>query len=258
MSLAIITLSRQGAHQAVRVAAGFPNARLYLHEKVEGAWRGERFASIAELTGRIFRGYAGLLYIAPCGVVVRAITPHLRGKKHDPAVVVADVFCRWAVSLLGGHEAGANDLAMAVANLLGAEPVITTTTEALKSLIVGIGCRKGTEAHRIVAAVYNALDETGGDISQVRLLASADIKASEEGLKAAARELGLPLRFVASVEIRDCGRSFGTSEFVASKVRLPAVAEPCALLAGRRARLILTKRNYSGVSVAVAEESSMW
>ena len=55
------------------------------------------------------------------------------------------------MSLLSGHEGGANDLALQIANLVGAEPVITTTTEALKSVIVGVGCRRGTEAERIVA-----------------------------------------------------------------------------------------------------------
>ena len=50
--------------------------------------------------------YDGLVYIAPCGVVVRAIAPFLEHKTKDPAVVVVDVGGRWAVSLLSGHEGG--------------------------------------------------------------------------------------------------------------------------------------------------------
>ena len=34
-------------------------------------------------------------------------------------------------------------LALAVGNILGAEPVITTTTEALKTVIVGVGLPPG-------------------------------------------------------------------------------------------------------------------
>ena len=86
-----------------------------------------------DLTEQIFASYTGLVYIAPTGVVVRAIAPLLRHKTTDPAVVVVDVGGRWAVSLLSGHEGGANELAVTVANILGAEPVVSTTTEAVKT-----------------------------------------------------------------------------------------------------------------------------
>ncbi len=46
------------------------------------------------------------------------------------------------------------------------------------------------------------------NLSQVRLLSSAGIKADEEGLSAAARDLGIPLRFIADEEIRRSNREF--------------------------------------------------
>jgi cobalt-precorrin 5A hydrolase len=45
---------------------------------------------------------------------------------------------------------------------------------------------------------------------------------------------------------------------VEKKVKLPAVAEPAALLAGRRTKLILPKITRNGVTVAVAQESFLW
>jgi cobalt-precorrin 5A hydrolase len=42
---------------------------------------------------------------------------------------------------------------------------------------------------------------------------------------------------------------------VEEQVNLPAVAEPVALLAGRRTQLILSRRIYNGVTAAVARES---
>jgi cobalt-precorrin 5A hydrolase len=194
----------------------------------------------------------------PCGVVVRAVAPHLENKRTDPAIVVVDAGGRYAVSLLSGHEGGANDLAVKVANILGAEPVITTTTEALKDLVVGIGCRRGVEAEAVVSAVREALRLAGGELSRVRFLASADIKAGEEGLLDAARRLGVPVRFVGSEDIRSSTRSFDRSDFVEEKVNLPAVAEPATLLAGRRTTLILRKTVLRGLTVAVARESFMW
>jgi cobalt-precorrin 5A hydrolase len=257
MTLAVISLSQEGAHLADRLARTLSDCRLYLHESVSGTWNAERFSSILELTGTIFAKSGGLIYIAPCGVAVRAIAPHLVHKTQDPPVVVVDVYGRWAVSLLSGHEGGANDLAVTVANILAAEPVITTTTEALKTLIVGIGCRRGITSRQIVEAVAQTLNEAGLDLGKVRYLASADIKADETGLLAAAKEMSIPLRFISSDELRSCVRDFQHSDFVEEKVNLPAVAEPAALLAGRRTRLLVRKTVHDGVTVAVAEENCL-
>ena len=57
--------------------------------------------------------------IGACGAITRLIAPLLEGKQHDPAVVVADAQGRYAIPLLGGHGAGAEALAQAVAALLG-------------------------------------------------------------------------------------------------------------------------------------------
>jgi hypothetical protein len=52
----------------------------------------------------IFSDYRRLVYVMPCGVVVRAIAAHVNDKHTDPAVVVTDIGGRWAMSLLSGHE----------------------------------------------------------------------------------------------------------------------------------------------------------
>jgi cobalt-precorrin 5A hydrolase len=223
-------------------------------ESVREVPEAERFARIADLTASLFPVCRGLVYAAPCGVVVRAVAPLIQSKFEDPAVVVLDAGGRWAVSLLSGHEGGANDLAIRVANLTGAEPVITTTTEALKSVIVGIGCRRGTPAERIVAAIREALAEARISLAEVRLLASAEIKADEAGLLAAAEALGVPIRFLSAGEIRISLREFSHSAFVEERVDLPAVAEPAALLAGRRTRFIFRKKTYNGITIALARE----
>jgi cobalt-precorrin 5A hydrolase len=260
VKVAIFSLSDAGARLAARLAGawsagGFAECEVWLHAGVSELPSAKRFDRILDATRDAFGRYDGLVYFAPAGLVVRAIAPCLEHKTADPGVVVVDVGARWAVSLLGGHEGGANDLALAVANALGAEPVITTTTEAAKDLIVGVGCRRGATADAIASAVREALATAGCDLAQVRLLASAAIKAHESGLIEAAQRLGVPLRLIAPDEIRGSGRDFGRSEFVQDKVDLPAVAEPAALLAGRRTQLILPKTIYNGVTVAIARES---
>lgn len=254
----IITLSDAGATVARRLGAAMGNCRFHFHEVVTERNGAAVFSRTADLVEALFPHTDGMIFIGPCGVMVRAMAPHLASKYTDPPVVVLDVLGRWSLSLVSGHEGGANALCLAAANVLGAEPVITTTTDAARTLIVGVGCRRGCEAAAIVDAVTGALKKAGGELSDVRFLATADIKASEHGLMAAARTLDLPLRLISSEEIRACRKEFTETPLARERVNLPAVAEPAALLAGRRTTLILPKTIINSVTVAVARENSSW
>lgn len=76
-----------------------------------------------------FRGSSALVFISAMGIAVRAIAPHIKGKRLDPAVVVVDERARFSISLLSGHAGGANRLAEKIAGALGSTPVITTATD---------------------------------------------------------------------------------------------------------------------------------
>ena len=88
------------------------------------------------------------------GAVIRLIAPLLEGKRSDPAVVCVDEAGRYVVALLGGHAGGANGLAARTAEVLGAEPVITTATDA--SGLPGLDTL-GWPAEGAVAAVTRAM-----------------------------------------------------------------------------------------------------
>ncbi|MFW5856330.1 MAG: cobalamin biosynthesis protein [Planctomycetota bacterium] len=254
MTTAVLALSDAGARLADRLRTALDGCETHLHASVDPAFAGARFDRVTERTAELFDRVTGLVYVLPMGVAVRAVAPHLRHKTTDPAVVGVDVGGRWAVSLVSGHEGGANDLALAVANCLGAEPVISTTTEAAKTILAGVGCRRGIGAEAVIAAVDAALDAADLDRSAVRLLASVDLKRDEAGLLEAAARMGLPLRFVPADEIRGCARAFAPTPAAARHLDLPAVAEPAALLAGRRTTLRLPKQVRDGVTVALAQE----
>lgn len=253
MNLALITLSQEGLATARALCRALPEASLHAHRAVV-AVDAEPFERVAELTQDLWSQRRGLVYFAPTGAVVRAIAPCAASKYTDPAVVVCDVWGRWAVSLLSGHEGGANQLALTVANALGGEPIITTTTEAVKDLVVGIGCRRGTAPEAIEAALREALLSIGKGIDDVRLLASADLKAREPGLLEASRRLELPLRFIPGEDFCQAPFTFTRSEVAERQVDLPGVAEPAALLAGRRTRLLLHRTVLHGLTVAIAQE----
>lgn len=263
---ALITFSREGLTIARVLAGALRRADIYVHrsvktasrEKLRQSCRIESFESVMDLLEKLFADYRAIVFIGPAGIAVRAIAPHIGHKLSDPAVVVVDAGARWAVSLLSGHEGGANDLAIRVANAVGAEPVISTTTQARRNLIVGVGCRRGAPTDRIIAAIRSSLRRIRRRLSGVRLIASADIKADEKGLLKAAEKLDLPIVFIDSRRIAQCPLAFGRSEFVMKKTGLPGVAEPAALLAGKRTRLLLKKQTFKGLTVAIAVEDCPW
>ncbi len=76
-----------------------------------------------------WRECKNLIFIMATGIVVRTIAPLLKDKRTDPAVIVLDEKGRYAISLLSGHLGGANKLAGEIADLLGAQAVITTASD---------------------------------------------------------------------------------------------------------------------------------
>jgi cobalt-precorrin 5A hydrolase len=264
-SLSLVALGREEAAVARYLGGRLPHASIHVHALVpEGdgpfaaSAQGEiRFARIAEELERLFPLVRGLAVFAPLGVTVRAMAPLLRCKLSDPAVVGIDALGRHVVSLLSGHEGGANALSVLLAELLDAEPVITTTTEAVKRYIVGVGCRRGTTEGAIVESIEAALSQIDLTTKDVRWLVSAEVKREEPGLLLAAERLGLTLRWMSKERLRRWALT--DNVLVRRAVGLPAVAEPAALLAGTRTQCLMSKSVFRpGVTIAIARENSPW
>lgn len=86
--------------------------------------------SLGDTVRRQWADVDGFVLFAATGAAVRVVAPLLGDKTGDPAVVCVDDGGRWAVALCGGHAAGANDLARHVGALMGAQPVVTTASDA--------------------------------------------------------------------------------------------------------------------------------
>jgi cobalt-precorrin 5A hydrolase/precorrin-3B C17-methyltransferase len=80
---------------------------------------------------KLWGHYQGLVFCLATGAVVRLVAPLLQDKTADPAVVVVDEAKRFVISVLGGHQGGADRLAQWVALQLSATAVLTGSANAL-------------------------------------------------------------------------------------------------------------------------------
>ncbi len=138
----------------------------------------------------LFQAGRPLVCIMALGIVVRILGPCAKDKKTDPPVVVVDEAGRFAISVLGGHEGGANELANQVARSIGAVPVITTASEVL-GFVLGVGCRRGVSCDEI-DSLFQELCKTRGYMpSSLHEVATVSLKANEPGLREFAAKHGL-------------------------------------------------------------------
>lgn len=245
MKVAIIAITEEGKKVARELAVSLKESQVYFLSRPH---------SLKGTVEEIFDRFDGLIFIMALGIVIRVIAPYIKNKYVDPAIVVVDESKRFAISALSGHEGGANRLAIQVASILCAEPVITTASETKKRLIVGVGFRRGATREKILEAVDQALKKGKCSIEDVRCVATIDLKGNEPGLKEACMALGVPLRTVPFDIIKKFNGPYQRSTFVKEKIGVEGVSEPCALLAGKRTKLIVPKFKRGMVCVAIARE----
>ena len=119
-SLGVVAVTRAGKRLAQRIADALPTGATVIDRPT---------AADALKTG--FAEYDAVVAVMAAGAVVRILAPLITvgDKSSDPAILVVDEAGRFVIPILGGHAAGANGLAIELANLLGADAVITTATD---------------------------------------------------------------------------------------------------------------------------------
>jgi cobalt-precorrin 5A hydrolase len=372
-SFAIYGITKHGALKAVQLARSLPGADLFLSDKVlphvETALKAipsdslelcaeEKFHDLEDLTPRVkklplpmgeflkdhFTLYDCHVFVISVGAVVRMVAPLLQSKKVDPAVVCVDDDGRFAICTLSGHVGRGNSFTHRIADILGAEPVVTTASDVRgtltvdilgrelgwtladpdhnvtrgcaavvneepvamiqecgephwwplktplpkgvsyfndrslvdpsqygicllatdrsfkhldesfkkqsvvyhpRTLVLGIGCDRGTPLELLEEGVLGILDQAGLALASVAQVATIDLKADEPGLLALCERYRWPLVTYSAQELDQVKGMENPSDMVQKHTGTRGVAEPAALLAAGVDRLTLTKQKFT-------------
>ena len=147
-----------------------------------------------------------------------------------------------------GLAEGPAELGVWVTWKTGEGPFPRTLRLAPKGLILGIGCKKGTNAAAIQAAVNEAL--TGHEPAAVERVATIDLKEKEPGLLVFCAAHDLPLSVYSAEELAAAEGKFTPSAFVKTVTGVDNVCERAAVRAG--GTILVPKLAKNGVTVAVA------
>jgi precorrin-4 C11-methyltransferase len=355
---AILTLTSPAVRLGRALLENLPDATLYLPERLsvaqdEGRKNIRRFQeSIRQTLQSAFEEYEALICIMASGIVMRELAPLLKNKHSDPAVIVMDAEGRFAISLLSGHEGGANQLAQRLAELTGGRAVITTASDVQQipaldvlakerewklhpksqlaavmaalvngeeigvaqeddcdwladeqipnwiycsswrsaqerglknlalftfreppsemwiafqkvvvyhppTLVAGVGCNRNTPADEIQQAIETTLREAGLSRDSVACLATITAKADEVGLLEAARANGWELRIVTPQEIQSVENIPNPSHYAQQALGVQGVAEPSAMWVAGSKTLLVEKRKFANVTVAIAVKKNL-
>ncbi len=138
--IAIVAITKNGVEIGRRIKGAFQDWELHVPEKFKTRepgidWFSE---SSAEKIGELFRSSEALVCLFSLGAVIRLVSPYLKDKKTDPAVIVIDDRANFVISVLSGHLGGANRLAEEIAGRLNSTPVITTAADVNKTIAVDL------------------------------------------------------------------------------------------------------------------------
>jgi cobalt-precorrin 5A hydrolase len=272
------------------------------------------------------------------------IAPLLANKKVDPAVVCIDELGRFSICVLSGHVGRGNAFTERIAEILGAQPVITTASDTLgtltvdilgrelgwtlddpdrnvtrgcaavvnaarvlfvqetgepsfwpldkplpegvsyatsldsvdpssyemlliasdrelrdahpaawanaviyrpKSLVLGIGCDRGTPTELVERGVHALLLQAGLSPRSVKAIATIDKKADEVALLELSQKHGWPLITYPAEQLDAAPGIENPSETVKKHVGTRGVSEPAALLAAGASKLLVAKQSYT-------------
>jgi len=147
-----------------------------------------------------------------------------------------------------------------------AEPLETLLADKIavvyrpRSLMVGMGCRRGVPVEELESLLTQAFQENGLSLACIAGIATAEIKRGEPGLEQLAERHGVDLSFLQADELNGVFENnpnaiTSKSERAHGLVGVWGVAEPSALLTAGAEELLVTRKKTERATIAVARKN---
>lgn len=146
----IFYITNKSHSLAERIKGIYPDTRVLRYQKdiIQQEWESRNL----------------LIFITASGIAVRSISPLVKNKKTDPAVLVIDEQGKHVISLLSGHIGGANSFAVEIADFLKAQPVITTSSDINELTSIDLWARDNNlviENEKVLPSISTKLINNG-------------------------------------------------------------------------------------------------
>ncbi|MGB9936290.1 MAG: cobalt-precorrin 5A hydrolase [Methanobacterium sp.] len=135
MKIALITITEDAKKLALKLAESLNEDPTVISVKIFNK-------NVKKVLNTHINDFDCIIGIMAAGIMVRNICGLIKNKMEDPAVLVMDDHGKYVISLLSGHFGGANDIALKIAEISGAEPVITTATDTHGKMGIDVLARK--------------------------------------------------------------------------------------------------------------------
>ena len=134
MKVAIVSVSDKGKKLAVTIKEKMDNDSTIIRADVF-------HKNVKKCLKIAFYEYDAIIAVMASGILIRSIAPYIESKTSDPAVLNIDDNGNFVISTLSGHLGGANSLTNKIAALIGATPVITTSSDINNRLGIDVLAR---------------------------------------------------------------------------------------------------------------------
>ncbi|ACB84519.1 cobalt-precorrin 5A hydrolase [Natranaerobius thermophilus] len=144
--ISIIAVSREGVNLGLKLFQHFTESTLFIPQNIyldnyrhDGNLRESQDndcppgiyttqGKLSQVARLALKSYQGIIIIGAAGIALRILAPYLESKLKDPGVVCLDPEGNFSVNFLSGHLGGGSELSREVAEVIGAQAVITNAS----------------------------------------------------------------------------------------------------------------------------------
>ncbi len=154
------------------------------------------------------------------------------------------------INVSGGDEK--TDTGICIDSDISLKPFKYTLNLVPRNMILGVGCRRGTDSEKFEKCIIERLEETDIPLHTVGTIASIDLKKDEKAILDFAKKYKIKFVTYSAEELNETEGEFTGSEFVKNNVGVDNVCERSAVKCG--GDIVVRKTAGDGITMAVAKK----